>query len=88
MIPPNLPKPIIPPEHELQAMLAEVRRNRKALEDCARPHDFVPTEDPRRPLWKKYRCTRCGGVVPFTEGRAYLEGFRDGAQHDHTENGK
>lgn len=44
-------------------ILDEVRKNSAALDACPGPHDFSVDVTPNRPLFKRWKCARCGGVV-------------------------
>lgn len=48
---------------DTKQILADVRKNMAALDACAGPHDFSIDATPQKPLFKKWRCSKCGGVV-------------------------
>ena len=58
-------------------ILLEVRENIQRLQDCPGPHDFKLVPPPiGRPWDKKYRCTKCGGIVDGGKYTWYRQGMR------------
>jgi hypothetical protein len=51
--------------------------NRKVLDECQVPHDFVDVT-PERNIGKDYRCSKCGGVVESLHRYWYEQGLKHG----------
>lgn len=56
-------------------IMAEVKANMAKLDGCVGPHDFVRMEEK---LFSKFRCTKCGGVVPGDSAGWYRKGLLAG----------
>jgi len=62
---------------EAEALLAAVQGNHAAIEKCA-GHEFVALND--APIFRKYRCSKCGGVVDSIAKSWYETGLKHGRQ--------
>ena len=63
------------PGGEPNDILAQVKANIAKLQECPKPHDFVPTEPGK--LGAKYRCSKCGGDLDCVQARWYIRGLED-----------
>lgn len=55
-------------------LMAEIRANRNALEQCPR-HDFESTNPPYE-IGQKFKCRECKGLMPAIEALAYARGYQ------------
>lgn len=70
---------------EAEALWAAVKANRKAIDECPGPHDFVGIESELQTvtqdggkLYRKYKCTQCGGEVTTHDWYWYQHGLKHG----------
>lgn len=54
-----------------------VKANRKRLDTCERPHNFLPIPG-ARPMLTPHRCTKCLGEVDSIQAAYYRDGLEDG----------
>lgn len=57
-------------------LMQEIKENRLKLDSCSK-HDFSIDVTPNRTYSKKFRCTKCDGVVDLNEKRWYEKGIKD-----------
>lgn len=62
---------------DIRNIFEEVKANKKLLDNCVRPHDFSIDASPNKPLFKKWKCSKCGGTVESQFKKAYEEGLKD-----------
>lgn len=65
------------PSDESRRIFEEVKLNSARLENCAGPHDFEPHGD-LRPFRRKWKCTKCEGVIDSIAKSWYDRGLRHG----------
>ena len=58
-------------------IIAEVRANTRRLGACPLPHDFSDDATPDKPLFKRWRCSKCGGTVDSHAKYWYNNGLKD-----------
>ena len=62
-----------------QEVFKEVKINRKKLDNCKGPHEFVPDPPSKMPtIGSRYRCTECGGTVDAIALSWYNKGIEHG----------
>lgn len=67
------------PKSEQIKIMEDIQRNRQTLESCSR-HDFSEeVEQPHR-INKKWKCSRCGGIVDYSEKLWYERGLAHASQ--------
>lgn len=66
------------PQSEVKQIWEQVQANHRTLEACVRPHDFQPLGE--RPLFDRFKCSRCGGEVDGINARWYTDGLRDASK--------
>lgn len=59
-------------------IVAEVKANLKALEECPSPHEFEPCEFLQGRIPCKHRCRKCGGTLGVREYVWYVRGLEHG----------
>ena len=59
---------------DIDAIWETVKANHKKLEECERPHDFVPHGIGP---FRKEMCSKCGGVVNAINAMYYRQGLAD-----------
>ena len=64
------------PRKEVDEIFQMVKANSKQLEGCAVPHDFTPFGE--RPIFRKERCSKCGGEVDAIAAMWYKRGLKHG----------
>jgi hypothetical protein len=63
---------------EAHELLRQIRANMALLEGCPGPHDFHPFGD--RPIFRKSRCSKCGGELGCIEVQWYERGLAHGGK--------
>jgi hypothetical protein len=77
------------PKRDTDAILVEIRANQKRLDECPKPHDFsiaihrrtnepMINPKPNETFGCKWRCSKCGGQVDFSDKGWYVRGLLDG----------
>lgn len=66
----------IPEERQIE-IFEQVRQNRETLKSCDF-HDFSIDLEPKSIFKKKFKCTRCGGIVDSNEKDWYECGLKHG----------
>lgn len=64
---------------EQKKIIEEIRHNRQLLEGCPR-HDF--SEEVKQPyrVISKWKCSKCGGIVDYSEKLWYEKGIAHASQ--------
>lgn len=62
------------PQSEVKSLWAQVQENHRKLDMCGGPHHFEDIT-PGVKMNKKYRCTKCDGVIDGMSKAWYDKGF-------------
>ena len=62
----------------VDAIWAFVKENKRKLDSCSKPHDFVDDPEDKRDIWKKKICSKCGGRADSIAAHWYNDGLKDG----------
>lgn len=63
---------------DTKEILKEIRENMARLESCAGPHNFSIDATPKKPLFKKWTCSKCGGTIDAINRTWYERGLKHG----------
>lgn len=73
---------------DVNAIWEEVKANKAKLDACEGPHDLQPDESTKYAtakdggaICRKYKCTRCGGLVDSVNAHWYIKGLTHGRAH-------
>lgn len=64
-------------KEEVHQIWLDVKANSRRLKECARPHEFVMDIDPETKVFRKSKCSKCGGALDAIEAGWYEQGLRD-----------
>ena len=68
------------PKTEQMKIMENIRENRRKLESC-NLHDFsIEVPKPYRKICPDYKCSKCGGIVEWSEKSWYEKGFEHAIQ--------
>lgn len=65
------------PKIDTDEIIREIRANTARLEGCVKPHDFSVDASPTKPMFKKWKCSKCGGVTDAINKIWYERGLKD-----------